>query len=150
MTDSVWIGSVVIGGEVAAGCVELAGFPELPVVPDTGRESEDALADACPDAVGGVPAVLFEGELSLERVVDRFDPLADPAERAEALALARAVGANELGVEAGDGVLELVAGEALVGDEDLAAREQFAGPGALEHRRGDLALGLVRGRQAEG
>jgi hypothetical protein len=36
--------------------------------------------------------------------------------------------------------MELVSSEALVGDDDLAAGEQFAGPGALKHRRGDLAL----------
>src|SRR5215218_5848385 len=125
MTDSIWIGSVVVGGEVASGCVELADFPKLPVVPDAGREREDALADARPDTVGCVPAVLFERELALERVVDRLDPLADPAERPEALALALAVGADELRVEAGDDLLELVAGEALVGDDDLAAGEQF-------------------------
>ena len=35
--------------------------------------------------------------------------------------------------------MELVSSEALVGDDDFAAGEQFADP-ALKHRRGDLAL----------
>src|SRR5688500_5266231 len=126
MTDSVWIGSVVIGGELASGCVELAGFPELPVVPDAGREREDALADAA--------------GLAVVRVVGGLVPVADPAERPEALALALAVGANGLRIEAGDELLELVAGESLVGAVVLPAAEQLAGAGALEHRRGDLAL----------
>jgi hypothetical protein len=42
----------------------------VPVVPDHGGEGEDALKDAHHDAAWGVSAVLFEAELSLERVVD--------------------------------------------------------------------------------
>ena len=68
---------MVVGGEAAAGLVD------EPVVPAAGGEREHALADARPDAVGGVGAVAFERELALECVVDRFDPLADAAERAE-------------------------------------------------------------------
>jgi hypothetical protein len=75
---------VVVDGEVASGGLDLAGFPEQPVVPDAGGEGEYSLANACPDALGDVAAVVLEGELALERVVDRLDPLADPAELAEA------------------------------------------------------------------
>src|SRR5436309_6007199 len=81
MSDSVFMGSVVVGGEVAAGGVELACLVELPVVPDAGGEGQHALADACPDAFGDVTAVVFERELALGGVVDRLDPLADGAER---------------------------------------------------------------------
>jgi hypothetical protein len=46
MNDSVWTGSVVVGDEAANGVVEPVGFPELPVVPDAGGESEQTLRDA--------------------------------------------------------------------------------------------------------
>jgi lipopolysaccharide/colanic/teichoic acid biosynthesis glycosyltransferase len=41
---------------VAAGDVDMACFPEQPVVPDAGGEGEHALADACPDPRGDVAA----------------------------------------------------------------------------------------------
>jgi hypothetical protein len=61
MSDSVCVGLVVVCGEVASGGVDVAGFPELPVVPDAGGEDEYALADPGPDPVGYVPAVLLDG-----------------------------------------------------------------------------------------
>jgi hypothetical protein len=36
--------------------------------------------------------------------------------------------------------MELVSSEASVGDDDVAAGEECAGPSALKHRRGDLAV----------
>src|SRR5215213_2485403 len=112
MTDSVCtVLSVVVGGEVASGGGNVAEFPELPVVPDADCEREDALADARPDPVGSVGAVLFQGELALEGVVDGLDPLTDPAERAEALGLSLAVGTDELRVECRDDLLELLSAE---------------------------------------
>ena len=84
---------VVVGGESAAGLVG------EPVVPAAGGERESALADAGPDAVGGVGAVAFERELALEGVVDRFDPLADAAECAEAPWFVAAVEADQMGAE---------------------------------------------------
>jgi hypothetical protein len=113
MTDSVFTRSVVVGGEVAAGRVDLAGLPEQPVVPDAGGEGEHALADARPDPFGDVAAVILERELALGGVDDRLDPLADAAERAEALGLALAIGADELRVERGDDLLKLLSGEPL-------------------------------------
>src|SRR2546430_17176789 len=124
MTDSVCTGSVVVDGEVASGGVDLAGFPEQPVVPDAGGEGEYSLANAYPDALGDVAAVVLEGELALERVVDRLDPLADPAELAEAWLLVLAVGADELRLERGGDPLGLPAGAAPVGDEQLLPAEQ--------------------------
>jgi hypothetical protein len=98
--------SVVVGGEAAAGLVD------LPVVPAAGGEREYAWADARPDVVGGVGAVAFERELALERVVDRLDPLADAAERAEARRFVAAVGTDQLRAErVVDELLELGAGE---------------------------------------
>src|SRR5512142_2105339 len=99
MTDSVFTGSVVVVGEVPAGRVGEAGFPEPPAVPYADGQGEDALADAGPDAFGDVAAVVLERELTLEGVVDRLDPLADPAELAEPGLLVFAVGSDEGGVE---------------------------------------------------
>jgi hypothetical protein len=84
MTASVCTGSAVVVGEVAAGCGDLAGVPEQPVVPDAGGEGEQALADAGPDAFWDVAAVVFEGELAFERVVGRRRAMqSDAAEAAD-------------------------------------------------------------------
>src|ERR1019366_4250338 len=91
MTDSVFTGSVVVVGEVAAGRIGESVLPELPAVPDAGGEGEYSLADACPDPGGDVAAVFLERELAFERVVDRLDPLADPAEPAQPGLLAAAI-----------------------------------------------------------
>src|SRR5271167_77174 len=149
MTDSVFTGSVVVEGEVPAGCVDLACLPEQPAVPDAGGEGEHALADPGPDPFGDVAAVVLEGELALGCLVGRLDPLADAAELSEARPLVLAVRADECRVKAGDDLLELPASEALVGDDDLPAREQLLAAGAFEHRGRDLPLGLIRGRQGE-
>ena len=91
---------MVVGGEGSF----VAGV-DLPVVPDGGGEGEQALADACPDAFGDVCAVVFEGELAFEGVVDRLDPLAYGAELAEPCGFVFAVGADELRVKGGDCLL---------------------------------------------
>ncbi len=88
-------------------------------------------------------------ELAFEGVVDRFVPLADPTELAEPGLLVFAVGTDEGGVQRGDGLFELVAGEAFVADHDLLPGEQSVVSSAVEHRRGDVAFGLVRGRQTK-
>src|SRR5918996_17262 len=149
MTDSVFTGSVVVVDEVAAGRVDESGLPQHPAVPDAGSEGEYALADARPDALGDVAAVQLEGELALGGLADRLDPLADPAELAEPGLLVLAVRADECRVERGDDRLQLLAGEALVANDDLLAGEQSFAAGAVEHRSGDLALGFVGRGQAE-
>jgi hypothetical protein len=55
----------------------------------------------------------FEGELALAGPDDRFDPLADGAERAVAVGFVAAVGSEEVGAEVGHDVLELLAGKPL-------------------------------------
>jgi hypothetical protein len=149
MTDSVFTDSVVEGSEVAPGSVDLARLPELPAVPDAGREGEHALADPRPYAFWGVPAVQLQGQLALGGLVDRLDPLTHGAQGAEARPLVAAIGTHEHGVEAGDRPLELLPGETLVGNDRLPAGEQPRATGPFEQRRRDLALGLVRRRQAE-
>src|SRR4051812_49638832 len=80
--------------------------------------------------------MVFERELALGGLVDRLDPLADPAELAESGLLVAAVGSDEGGIEFVHGVLELAAGEPFVGDDDFLAHEQplTARPGAAPRR----------------
>src|ERR1700678_3688327 len=134
MVDSV---SVVVGGEAAAGLLE------LPVVPDADGECEDALADAGPDALGGAAAVAFEGELAFGRLDDRFDPLADPSEVPVAGGVVFAVGTEEAGGELTDDLFELCTGEAFVADDELVALEGAVTTHPVKKRSGDLSFGLV-------
>src|SRR5262249_59840563 len=73
-----------------------------PVVPDGGGQGQQPLGDAGEDAVGGVGAVAFQAELALEAVVDRFDPLAEPAEVAVPVRLVAAGGAQPMHAQGGD------------------------------------------------
>src|SRR6185369_10758303 len=68
------MGSVVIGGQRP-----LDGLAGNPVVPDGGGHGQQPLGDAGIQAPGGAATVAFQVELALEGVVDRFDPLPDPA-----------------------------------------------------------------------
>src|SRR5262245_66663651 len=103
------MGSVVIGDQRP-----LDRFGGGPVVPDGGGHGQQPLGDAHVDAGGGAAAVAFEVELAFEGVVDRLDPLADPADRAVAGFLVAAVGADQVHREGGgDQVFELAPGEAL-------------------------------------
>ena len=61
---------MVVGGERSQ-----RGLAEFVVVPDRGGEGEDALQYSRCDARDGPPAVAFEVELGLERVIDRLDDL---------------------------------------------------------------------------
>src|SRR6478672_4676856 len=102
------MGSVVIGDQRS-----LDGFGCGPVVPDGGGHGQQPLSDAGVDAQGGAAAVAFQVELAFEGVVDRFDPLADPADGSVAGSLVAPVGADQAQAEpGGEQVLELAAGEA--------------------------------------
>src|SRR5215210_1543502 len=115
MTDSIETGaSMVVGGEVATG------IAHVPVVPEAGGEREQALGDATDEAGHGVRAVTLQRELALDRVEGRLDPLAHAAEGAQAGLLVLSVGAQEDRAELGHQRLELLAGEALVGDHGVA------------------------------
>src|ERR1700712_4399264 len=115
MSDSVREGGLVVVGDEMT-----AWLADVPVVPEAGGEGEQALADAGHQAGHRDRAVLFEGELALERVEDALDPLADLAEAAEAGLLAFAVWAPEDRAQLGHQRFEVLAGEALVGDNGVA------------------------------
>src|SRR5918999_287421 len=135
MVDSELVG---VGGEVAAGVAD------LPVVPEAGGEGEQAHPDAGAEAGQGAGAVAFEPELALAGPEDRFDALADVPERAEAGLLVAPVGAQQARSLRGDEALEVVAGEALVGDDRVTGQRH-----PFEQLLGDLTLGGVGGRELE-
>src|SRR6266508_4478237 len=75
------------------------------------------------DAGGGSSAVGFEGELAFQGLVDRLDPLADAAEVAVGVGLVLAVRTQQGQPQRLGEVLELLAGEALVGEQDLTGAD---------------------------
>jgi hypothetical protein len=104
------MGSVVEGDQRP-----LDRFADHPVVPDAHGHSQQPLGNPGVDALGGAAAVAFEVEPALENVVDRFDPLLDPADRPVPGRLVLAVGADQAQPEAGgDQVLEAVSLRRLV------------------------------------
>ena len=107
-----------------------------PVVPYPGCESEHALSHSYGDPGAGSAAVLFEAELTLEGVVDGLDALANPAQLAMASSLIASIGPYESGSEFADGVLKLLAGVPLVGNDV----KRWPQRPALEHGVGNLPV----------
>src|SRR5487761_1750650 len=123
--------SVVIGdqGSLVAG----TGGP---VVPDAGGHGQQPLRDPGVQALGGPAAVAFQVELPLEGVVDRCDPLPDPADGPVPGRLVAAVRPDQPQlIPGGDELLEVAAREALVPDQ-RQARAQRAGPGGAGQQLG--------------
>src|SRR6266550_1539080 len=112
-----------------------------PVVPDAHGHGQQPLGDTGEYALGCAAAVAFEVELALEGVVDRLDPLPDPADRPVPGRLVLAVGADQVQPEAArDQVLELAAGKALVADEDQPGPQRAGASGAVQQLARDLAF----------
>jgi hypothetical protein len=90
----------------------------------------------------GAAAVLFQAELALERLEDALDPLPEAAQRAVPAWLISAVGSQQPGAVGGDQLLEVAAGQALIGQDDQARTQ----PAALmvQHGRHDFALAQPR------
>lgn len=65
-------------------------------MPDDRTKGEQALGDPRAEPCHRVSAVALERELVLELVEDRLDPLANAAERTEAMALVTAIGIPSL------------------------------------------------------
>src|SRR5438445_7878154 len=131
--------SVVVGDQAAPW------LSDLPVMPDAGPERQQPLGDPGAQAGQGMGAVALRGELVLELVEDRLDPLAHATEVAETSRLAAAVWAQEGSAEEGDELFDLSAGEPFVADHRVAVEVD-----SFEHPGDDLALGLVGGGQLEG
>src|SRR4051794_25162606 len=131
--------SVSVGGEVAAWVTDVV------VVDEAGGEGQQPQGDTDADAGDGSAAVAFERELALAGPDDRFDPLADGTKGAVAARLVLAVGPQKARAGAGHVSLELLAREALVGDDGVALQRD-----AFEHLGRDLALWGIGGCQLQG
>src|SRR5690242_19337335 len=108
-----------MGSVVIADQRPLDGYAGGPVVPDAGGHGQQPLGDPGVQALRGPAAVSFEVKLALEGVVDRLDPLPDPADGPVPGCLILAVRADQAHLELrGDQVLELASGKALVPDQD--------------------------------
>src|SRR5664279_164865 len=109
--------SVVVGNERAQN-----GSLAVVVVPDGSGQSQQSLQDSGHNAVRRVSSVSLQVELALQGLVDRLDELTEglqePRPRPGSLALLRRT--DESRPLGGQEALELGAGIALVGEDDLA------------------------------
>src|ERR1022692_2698321 len=103
--------SVIVGDQGA-----LDWRADGPVVPDDGVESQQALDDTGPQPGGYPAAVVFQAELVLQGPDDRLDALAQPVREVPGvlLVLAGRADQGQAQLRAGQEILEVVPGEALV------------------------------------
>src|SRR5579884_1463915 len=109
-----------MSSSTSSGCVvdECAWWSaEAVVEADCGCECEEALADAGAEAVQAAGSVPFEGQEVFAGVEDRFDPLSDRREVWRGSGFVSASRAEDRRLLLADGVLELAAGVAFVGDD---------------------------------
>lgn len=98
-------------------------------MPDGGSHGQQALPDPGVDAVRAASAVLFERQLALEGVEDRFDPLAHAQQPlldrlGGTVADASTRRADQVHPQLVEEGLELGSGESLVRQDDLSAGDQ--------------------------
>jgi hypothetical protein len=142
MIASDWVEGLVVVGDQGA----LVSRTDLPVPPAPGGQRQQPLRHPDPDPGQGAAAVLLQPELTLEGLDGALDPLPEAAQRAVPAWLVSAVGSQQPGAIAGDELVELAAGEALVGQDDQPRPQ----PGALvvQQRRHDLPVAQLRAGQA--
>jgi hypothetical protein len=118
----------------------------LVVAPDCACHREDALGDANGDALESPATVLFKVQLALEGVVDRLDQLPDGLEQTLALPLLLPLEgrSQQLDPAHSEVVLELLRGEALVGDQQQSLPVGNESCLDVEHGLQDLALVHLR------
>ena len=142
MSDSDWVVSVVIGGEVTTRLAKPAV-----VEPQHRGEREQALGDPDEHAGWGTPAVLLESELALEGVDDALDPLADAAQRPMPARLVSPVRSQHARAKLADVAFKVAAGEPLVGVDHGTGKPWRRGIG--QQGLGDLALAELGRGQAQ-
>src|SRR5215213_3558141 len=108
--------SVAVGGEVPAGVTDRL------VVDQARGQGEQSERDAGAQTLDCASAVCFEGELAFAGPEHRLDPLADRALRSVASRFVFAVGAQKAGAHTKHDLLELLAGEALVGEHGVVVK----------------------------
>src|ERR687898_596184 len=123
MIASDWVvGSVVVGDQGAL--VRLAGCP---VPPDLCGRGEQPLRDPDIDAGQGSSLVAFQPKLAFEGLEGALDPLAPAAQRPMPTRLIGTVGTQQPRAIAGDQLLEVPAGQALVGQDDQPRAQPAVG-----------------------
>src|SRR4029453_2733366 len=115
MIASDWVArsSMVVGGQGA-----LVGHADLPVPPDRRGQGQQPLGDPDIDAGQGSSLVAFQAELVFEGVEGALDPLAPAAQRPVPAWFISPVGTQQDRAIAGDQLLKVPAGKALVGHDD--------------------------------
>ena len=97
MTGSVFTVSLIAVDEVTSGG-SISPAPRPPSCARRLRRGRDPFADSAPNALWNVSALVFDGKLAFEAVVDRFDPLANAAELAQPRLLVYGIAADEGGI----------------------------------------------------
>jgi len=119
------------------------------VQPDAGGQCEEFGGDPGAEAVEAAGVVAFEAEAAFEGPEDAFDALSDRRDVRAASGLVLAAGAHDRGAEAlVGGVLELIAGVALVGDDQLAAVQAPSELGAITVSSPPLITEIPHGGRA--
>ena len=131
--------SGVVGDEAAGGAAEVV------VERDCGCECEQALADACSEAVEGAGAVAFEREEVFAGPEDALDSLTDRGQVRPAAGLVLAAGADDQRLTCLHRGVEALAGVALVADH----RDRAGARQALDQLQTDLALVGLRGGERD-
>jgi hypothetical protein len=136
---------VVIGDQGA-----LVEGADLPVPPDRGGQREEPLRDPDIDTSKGASPVAFQPKLVLEGVEGALDPLAPATQRPVPVRLIGPVRPQQARAIAADQLLEILAGEALVGQDDQPRSQPAT---LVVQQRGDhlafAQLGVAR-HQATG
>ena len=95
-------------------------------------KGEQTQADPRTEAREGSGTMALEAELTLAGLKDRLDPLAHRPARSEAPGLVLSIGTQEASAQRGDELLELLAREALVGDDGVTPERSAGEPLAGE------------------
>jgi hypothetical protein len=134
MIASDWVGGLVVVGDQRS----LVGLADLPVPPDAGGQGQQPLGDPDPDPGQGPATMLLQPELTLEGLEHALDPLPKAPQRTNPVRLISPVGTQQHRAVGGDHLVELTAGEPLVGQDD----QSRAQPAAFVVQQGghDLAL----------
>jgi hypothetical protein len=133
---------LVFSGRKRSCCV--SGTPVDQLCQTVAGEGEQALADSGDDPLGRAAAVSLETELTLEGVVDRLDPLAEPTEAAVPGAFVAAVRAQHPHPELADLGFDLASGQTLVRQHRRARCEPPGLHGDGQQVQAHLALAELR------
>jgi hypothetical protein len=126
----------------------LVGRADLPVPPDRGGQGEQPLPDPDPDPGQRPSPMALQPELVFEGVEGALDPLPPTAQRAVPAGLVSTVGTQQDRAITSDQLLEVLAGKALVGQDDQPRPQPTAL--VVQQGRDHLAFAQLGAGQAPG